>query len=366
MSQTSPTPNQRVVTELKVSAHLMLLDPGVFCIFHAPGTQPPDPATNLPGVRVSRPPAVSADAVEISTFSPDGWLGGEGGAALVRITGGQTQVLVSIYQSVNSTQEAPKLQVLRLSEQAAPSQPTVPQPAPEPSVPEPQPQPPAAAALKPEVAAHVQRSGDLLTRLGEWMGKRGSQNWIEGFAIQPASRIEPTDIEYQAVLGKGWLSPWAEGGKYCGSKGMALPILGLRVRLKGEAAEKYTVSLHATFIDGSEVGPVDGSQTAETETLAPLEAFKVELVPVTGAEDEEADLPAAAPAATVATKTAPAAASPKGKPAKPARATPAPAPARKAAPARPAAAVRSAKTAPQPAAKGSTRTQKPTKGGRSR
>ena len=52
-----------------------------------------------------------------------------------------------------------------------------------------------------------------------------------------AKGIAPEDIEYQAVLGRNWLSPWVEGGKFCGSRGMALPLLGLKVRLKGAAAK---------------------------------------------------------------------------------------------------------------------------------
>ncbi len=51
--------------------------------------------------------------------------------------------------------------------------------------------------------------------------------------------VAPQDLEYQAVLGRGWLSPWIEGGKFCGSRGMALPLLGLNVRLKGEAAKTH-------------------------------------------------------------------------------------------------------------------------------
>lgn len=342
MSQTSSTPNQRLVTELKVSAHLMLLDPGVFCIFHGPGNHSPDPATGLPGVRVTRPPSTPAEVVSISTFNPDGWLGGENGAALVRISGAQAQVLVTIYQSASSTQEAPKLQVLRLSEQSAPQeQAQVAAAAPSGAA------APAAGAVsadKPEVAAHVQRRGDLLTRIGDWMGERGSQNWIEGFAIQPSRLVEPGDVEYQAVLGKGWLSPWAEGGKYCGSRGMALPILGLRVRLKGEAAESFAVRVHATFIDGSSIGPIDGSQTAETESLAPLEAFKVEFVPLDGADDARQGETAAA---DVKPSPAPALA-------KPARA------------AAPRSAPRPVQAGTHPSAKGSVRPQKPSRTGRPR
>ncbi len=287
MSQSSPTSNQKMVTELKVSGHLMLLDPGLFCVFHSPGGTPADPQTGLPGVRITRPPTARADSLSISTFDADGWLGGEGNAALVRVKGAPSQVLVTIYQTVNSTAEAPKLQVLRLSEAspAAPAQASVQAPAAAPPPAEvAAPAPPAEPPGKPEVAAHVQRRGDVLTRLGDWMGVRGSQNWIEGFAIAPSRFVEPADIEYQAVLGKGWLSPWAEGGTYCGSRGMALPILGLRVRLKNDASERYEVRLSATFTDGTAIGPVDATETAETASLAPLEAFLVEILPLGGAD----------------------------------------------------------------------------------
>ncbi len=291
MSQTSPTPNQRLVTELKVSAHLMLLDPGLFCVFHTQGAPLPDPASGLPGVRISPAPSNAAESLSISTFDADGWLG-EGGAALVRVSSQPSQVLVTIYQAMNSTAEAPKLQVLRLSEtgatRQAPAQPAIAAPPPDKAAASRPAITPPAAGAKLEVAAHVQRRGDVLTRLGEWMGERGSQSWIEGFAISPARFVDPADIEYQAVLGKGWLSPWSEGGSYCGSRGMALPILGLRVRLKGEAAERYEVRVSASFTDGSSVGPVDGTQTAESAELAPLEAFLVEILPRDGAEAGDA------------------------------------------------------------------------------
>ncbi len=132
------------------------------------------------------------------------------------------------------------------------------------------------------------------------MGEPGSQSWIEGFAIAPNRLVELQDIEYQAVLGKGWLSPWSEGGQYCGSRGMALPILGLRVRLKGRAATTHTLRVSASFTDGSRVGPLADTETAEAESLAPLEAFRIEILPqdsaaVPALEDEvaEEDEPAA-------------------------------------------------------------------------
>ncbi len=125
----------------------------------------------------------------------------------------------------------------------------------------------------------MQGRGDVLTRLDEWMGERGSQRWIEGFAIAPRQPVTRDDIEYQAVLGRGWLSPWSDGGHYCGSRGMALPILGLRVRLRGDAAERFDCRVSATFVDGSAIGPTDTGEACEAESLAPLEAFHVEIAP---------------------------------------------------------------------------------------
>jgi hypothetical protein len=122
---------------------------------------------------------------------------------------------------------------------------------------------------------HVQRFGDVPAKIGDWAGSRGSRQWVEGFSLTPQDGVKPSDVEYQAVLGRGWLSPWIEGGKFCGSRGMALPLLGLKVRLKGNVAKTHECSYSATFVDGSSVGPIPGGETCEAESLAALEAFQV-------------------------------------------------------------------------------------------
>ncbi len=264
---------QKVVEELKVSAHLMTLDRGLFCVFHAPGSQQVDLATGLPGVRVSLPPGQDP-GIMIRTFRDDGWMGGDEGAALVRVPVDNARVLITIYQRPGATEPPPKIQIQQLSEGAGAGARRSATGAPI-----------AGGAISDtaEVAAHVQRRGDVVTALGDWMGDRGSQRWIEGFSIAPQAEknhgVGREDIEYQAVLGRGWLSPWADGGQYCGSRGMALPILGLRVRLKGDLMRSHTVHVSATFTDGSAMGPVDGSRACEAESLAPLEAFLVEIMP---------------------------------------------------------------------------------------
>ena len=318
MSQAGPAPAQKLVTELKVSGHLMTLDKGLFCVFHAPGSAGADPQTGLPGVRITQPPMQARHRISISSFDEDGWIGAEGSAALVRVNEGPSQLLVTIYQNGTGQHEAPKLQVMRLGDvpdlvaalATAPASSTLASPAPAPSAPGlPKPTPPEAEPAEApvegaEVAAHVQRRGDKLGKLGDWMGEPGSQSWIEGFAIATNRFVALEDIEYQAVLGKGWLSPWSEGGQYCGSRGMALPILGLRVRLKGRAATTHTLRVSASFTDGSRVGPLADTETAEAESLAPLEAFRIEILPQDAvpavadddlAEEDEPAAPVSAP-----------------------------------------------------------------------
>ena len=282
---TGVSANQKPFTELRVTAHLMALEPGLFCIVQTPAVRRPDDASGLPGVRISLPPspAARAQSVAITSFRPDGYLNGAADAALVRVTDGPAQILVTVYQAATGTDTAPRLQVLRLADDAQAAGRAVAGTALPPSGPV-----PAGAAppgqgqqrLMPDMVAHVQIRGDIGAGLGEWIGDRGSKRWIEGFAIAPQNGpVSPKDIEYQAVLGRGWLSPWVEGGQLCGSRGMALPILGLRLRLRGEAAEKFDCEYSATFTDGTAVGPLPAGESCEAESLAPIEAFQVVVRP---------------------------------------------------------------------------------------
>ena len=273
-----PADSSNRIAELQVSAHLMSLETGLFCVFQTPGSTASDAATGLPGVRITPAPGIAGrpEAVSVSTFREDGWLNGT--AALVRVTDGSAQILVTIYQH-KGMDAAPRLQVLRLSAEpnasAAPDAPATAPPATSAiaqagSNAEPPP-PPA----KPEIMAHIQRMGDVGCKIGQWLGTKGSGQWVEGFGMAPATGIALAEIEYQAVLGRNWLSPWVEGGKFCGSRGMALPLLGFKVRLKGAAAKAYECSYTATFVDGSAIGPIAGGESCEAESLAALESFQI-------------------------------------------------------------------------------------------
>lgn len=262
----APASNANMMQELKVTGHMMALPAGLFCILNETNSTT-GRSGGMPGVRIS-PPPLDAGSVEIVGFRPDGWLSADGDAALVRVKRGPAQVLVTIYQLPDQPDSAPKLQVRQLLGQG----PDAPAPA----------QAPAAAPTAQErmdVLAHIQSRGDVGAKFGAWLGERGSSNWIEGFAVAAPEGIEAADVSYQAVLGRGWLSPWVEAGQYCGSRGMALPLLGLRVRLSGAAAEQYDITCAASFVGGATAGPVGNDETCEATELAPLEAILLTLTP---------------------------------------------------------------------------------------
>ncbi|MGC8477375.1 MAG: hypothetical protein ACP5NP_13550 [Acetobacteraceae bacterium] len=262
----SPSPS--AIAELRVSGHLMTLDTGLFCVFQPPGA-PAAGRSGLPGIRLSPAPAAREGTVRIASFTPDGWLPGGDGAALVRVTEGPAQVLVTIYQAPDAPPAAaPRLQVLRLSADPAAEAAAPPAPGAAPGT------APSAAVASGPVLAHIQRTGDVSAALGEWVGVRGSKLWIEGFAIAPADDVI---LEYQAVLGQNWLSSWVEAGAFCGSRGMALPLLGLAARVKGDPARECLIA--ASFGDGTLLEDVPEGTAAQSPALAPLEAFRVSLRP---------------------------------------------------------------------------------------
>ncbi len=276
------------VSELLASASLMRLEAGLYCVVVAASPYA-DARTGLPGVRITKAPGPAGrpDSVEIRTISPEGWVAATGDAALVRVSDGVAHVMVTIYQPPGSGKEtAPKIQILPLitgpgAQAASLPQATKPLPAPSPEVAP----PPAKVAM--DVMAHIQTRGDIGTRFGDWLGEQGSGHWIEGFVISPTNGIALADIEYQVVLGRGWSSPWVEGGQFAGSRGMNLPILGLRVRLLGEAAKSFELRYAAHFIDGSEVGPVGLGEACESAALVAVEAIRIEITPKIAADVSE-------------------------------------------------------------------------------
>lgn len=125
---------------------------------------------------------------------------------------------------------------------------------------------------------HLAGRGDVWFSLSDWVGEPGSGRSVEGIAIDLGPARPPTDLCYRIVMANGSLSNWTKSGEFCGSRWRNVAIRGLQFRLFGRTATEYECRYSAVFTDGTRVGPVPSGQLCRSENLAPLEAFRLELI----------------------------------------------------------------------------------------
>ena len=101
------------------------------------------------------------------------------------------------------------------------------------------------------IRAHVSLRGDLSAPRGDWLCGPALPGRIEGLDIRGVGTDCP--IEYQVATGGrtgGW-SNWIPAGTYAGSRGKALPLIGLRLRLTEAAPADLVLRGEALFLGGS-------------------------------------------------------------------------------------------------------------------
>ena len=199
-------------------------------------------------------------------------------AALIRVSNGPATILMTIYQSAGGNQP-PRLQVTKLvegMEGAVTSDGNSAAPVTAAAPPKPLlrsrtlkllPMSSAAATFSPGSA---NGSGSVAAS----SGSKGSP-WRPA---HPASRRRISNIRRcSAVVGfrrgrrdrniaeaAAWPCPFSACGSACGA----------------EAEKTHTIKVSGTFTDGTKIGPVGPGEACEAESLAPLEAFLVEITPV--------------------------------------------------------------------------------------
>jgi len=324
-------------TGLEVTGQFLAFEPGLSAVEVLPGrSAETDVGLRLPCVRLEPLPASpGAGHAFVSGAAEGGWLSG-GTAAFVLVTGGRTRVMLTVYKAAGGM-APPELRVRPLgaaehlgaaeypgaagrsgpgiaaaaSAGGASPTPAVPAVAPgTQAVPAmvPLPEPPAAADPVPVpvcaadtvgtdgrarcgvvLMTHVQGIGDLFADAAGWAGRAGSGAPVEGFSVMPEN-AGAGEIEYQAILGDQWNTPWIRGGGFCGSRGMALPILGFRVRLTGAAAERLECRYWGSFVGRGEVGPLSDGVACQAGQ-AFLEAVRIVVSPRATDASDPADVP---------------------------------------------------------------------------
>jgi glycosyltransferase involved in cell wall biosynthesis len=130
------------------------------------------------------------------------------------------------------------------------------------------------------VQAHIRSRGDMSFAAVPWAGRIAPGLWIESFSIRPLERLGPQDIEYKGLTGTGFETPWLSEDKMCGTRGMAVPLVGFAVRLKpGSAATAYESEYSGFFKSGLTVGPLrNGAPCRSTLANDPLEGIQVRIL----------------------------------------------------------------------------------------
>ena len=277
-----------LVAEVPISAHSIVLNHGTYCVFVIGVTQGLA-ERDLPALRISSSPGSST--VAVAALPGDGWLRQMGDAVLLRVASERSRVLFTSYdESRVPGAKPPQIQIQRLDDGRLPDS-----------------MRPAPALQSADYKLHFSRRGDVPAAFGQWVGTLGDDSWIEGIELLAPSPLQASDLEYQVVLGRGWLSPWVQAGEFCGSRGMGLPILGFRARLLGLAAQQWRLRYAGRCVDGRELPEAEQGMACESADLTPLAALNIKLEPLDGA---------GAVAVPPAKSNKPSKAKPKPKPAK--------------------------------------------------
>jgi len=131
------------------------------------------------------------------------------------------------------------------------------------------------------ITAHIRTRGDMGFTNTPWAGRTARGLWIESFAIRPLERFSVQDIEYKALTGSGFETPWLSDETMCGTKGMAVPLVGFAVRLKASCsgAAAYDCEYSGYFKSGVTVGPLrNGTPCRSTVANDALEGIQMRII----------------------------------------------------------------------------------------
>jgi len=137
----------------------------------------------------------------------------------------------------------------------------------------------AEDGLSLRMTAHVRARGDLTFTDEPWAGRVGPGLWMESFSLLPLEVLGAQDIEYKGLTGSGFETPWISDDKICGTRGMAVPLVGFAIRLKSTpSAAAYDCEYSGYFQSGAVVGPLrNGAPCRSTVANDPLEGIQVRL-----------------------------------------------------------------------------------------
>jgi hypothetical protein len=151
---------------------------------------------------------------------------------------------------------------------------------------------------------HVAGRGDVFVNANEWIGGPSAPSRIEGIAIEWPQKPRDLTVRYAVRTARANVgSPAAvELGTFAGTRGRALPLVGVLIELSGPAAPDYELAAEAVFL-GSPAVSANGQRVvlAGPTGREPLVGFRLRIEQIAAAPQPKASAraPKAPPAGRV-------------------------------------------------------------------
>lgn len=131
-----------------------------------------------------------------------------------------------------------------------------------------------------EIMGHVARLGDVTVALGEWLAGPAAPSRIEGLAVSWPERPRDVALNYTVEIGGKARGETQSGtdGSFAGTRGRALPLVGVTLSLKGASSAAHELVVEGLFLGSPPVRQVGGTVTLRAPTgREPLVGLKVDL-----------------------------------------------------------------------------------------
>lgn len=277
---------------LGATVQVLPLPPGLFLFSVKTGPAAAAAGTSplaLPAVHVGLGPGVRTEQVEFiaSPATHGAWLFAAGDLLVAKVNGsGATLIMTSVRAG---TGEVLTIKIERLDSRtelpirtpaAGAALPTTALPAKSPAKAPAKPSVVDPALVPIQIGTHIRTRGDLQFADTAWAGRVAPGLWIESFSVRPLQTLSGKDIEYKGLTGSGFETPWISGEQMCGTRGMAVPLVGFAVRLKpGAQATLYDCEYSGYFQSGLTIGPLrNGAPCRSTVASDPLEGMQLRII----------------------------------------------------------------------------------------
>jgi hypothetical protein len=129
------------------------------------------------------------------------------------------------------------------------------------------------------ILGHVAGIGDVIVNAGEWLAGPIAPSRIEGVSIEWPNKPNDVDVHYSVKTAKAQTISGQTTGTFAGTRGKALPIVGVTLEMSGFGAENYHFDVEAIFL-GSPAVRHSGTRIVLTGPTGrePLVGLRVALV----------------------------------------------------------------------------------------